>query len=1033
MTLDNQFRTRLSRYVPADLLDKLPDVDTLTEVIRRLNGLEKAIASFLPLYVADDDTMLTQDIGLLRPGTFLFADVSGFTALSEKLQHYGGSEGAETLTLVINDYFATMLEILAKSDGQLLKFAGDALLAFFPAANDDDALKAIRTGLRMQRAMSKFQPIQTPELKQLLGDHDQQLSMSIGLSQGKLFEAVVGSRQQRDHLIQGSLPGMAMNAEGAGDRDDVIIDAALAASQAANFTTTPVEDGFFRVVDNFGDRLDDYEFHIPNRRRAKVSAIFDFDPGNLMDSLKAQLERVEKVGRFMAPAVLNELVIAGDHLQSQNRLVITMFMHVSGFATLLEMWGEERLPLLTSILDRYYKIVQQTISSHGGTLTRSDPYQSGIKMLITFGAPVANPDDAQRAVAAALELHRQIALFNARLMSEVPPELQCPAFVLQRMGITLGPVFAGEVGWRARREYTVMGDDVNLAARLMSKADIGRVLISERVWERVNQLFETEKKEPLTLKGKSKPVQTYQVKGTLIASVGLPTTSETPFVGQDLLMRTLKFDLSKAKDLSRRRAVALFGDAGIGKTRIAKELTQLAVHDSFAAAWATCALKSERKTTWSSLICQLLRLNRTQGDEAQRKELRERLQQLDLLKLEGVFGDLLFDAVLPAEAAPAAPHEEKPAAPSGSDIFKLASRLADPMEKTSGLFGRARDHLQMSEADQNESSLFQQVEIRTDLSEVIVRFLRVFTHSQPTIIVIDDVHRENPQALQILKRLLAENEPMRLLLLFTYEPVELDIEAQSLFVGDLTEDETYVMIAAVLNVKTVGSRLREFVWKRTNGRPLFIESLLQTLLDQQNLELTKESVELKQSADIAALPDDVRKLVISRVDRLAPQAQAVLRAGAVIGDSFSFEALMSIAAIDSADEMRASLHELSKAQLVEEQGEGIYHFRHGMTQRAIYESLPRILRQKLHRSVAEYLTRQADWERHPLIVAHHWGSGGMPTRAIQIVSDAAEKAELNQEVDYAIELYTSAIELFPLEKSWQTQLERLQNLPKSSD
>src|SRR5690606_38471036 len=110
-----------------------------------------------------------------------------------------------------------------------------------------------------------------------------------------------------------------------------------------------------RVVDNLGDSLDDYEFRIPARRRAKSGALFDFDADNLLENLRTELERVEKVGRFMAPAVLNELVSSGgEHLQSQNRLVVTMFMHVSGFADMLERWGEDKLPTIVAILERYY-------------------------------------------------------------------------------------------------------------------------------------------------------------------------------------------------------------------------------------------------------------------------------------------------------------------------------------------------------------------------------------------------------------------------------------------------------------------------------------------------------------------------------------------------------------------------------------------------------------------------------------------------------------------------------------------------------
>lgn len=1028
MTLDISLRTRLSRYTPVDLLDKLPDTDAVTEVMRRLSGLQKSISSFLPLYIADDEALLTGDQGFLRPGTFLFADVSGFTALSERLQQHGGSEGAETLTIVINDYFSTMLEILAKSDGQLLKFAGDALLAFFPA-NNDEVTKAIRTGLRMQRAMAKFQPIQTPELKQLLGDHDQQLSMSIGISRGKLFEALIGNSAQRDHIIQGSLPGMAMNAEGAGERDDVIIDEAVYAVASEQFETVALGGGFYRVVDNLGDNLDDYEFRIPNRRRAKSTAILELDNDRLLDDLRIQLERVEKVGRFMAPAVLNELIAnGGDQLQSQNRLVVTMFMYVSGFATMLERWGEEKLPLIITILDRYYSIVQRAIAAHGGNITRTDPYQFGFKMLVTFGAPVANADDPQRAVSAALEIHRQVALFNARLQEELPPEMHCaPTFVAQRMGITMGPVFAGEVGWRARREYTVMGDDVNLSARLMGKAEMGQTLISQRVWSRIREQFDTEAIAPMQLKGKTLPIQAFLVKGIATHAVGFPSTSQTPFVGRETLMQEAQSWLNSVKTSRSPQVLALQAEAGLGKTRFAKELAQYAERNDFRIAWATCALKSERKTTWATLISQLLHIDRDSANSNARKLLKEELAKLGLTGLEGVFTDLLFDVVLPVEH-PTPRQQTDSEKPAGTvDLFNLAARIGSTEEKRSGVFGRARAHVQRDEQAnvKSSSALWQQAEMRTSLDEAVAQFLCAFTQKYPTLLVIDDLHRENPQALTILRRVLANTGMMRLALLLAYEPVELDLDLQPVTLTELTENDTYLMAVRYLQVDEIDYRLCELVWKRTNGRPLFIESLLQTLVDDQQIDMTKERATLKPEANIDALPDDIRKLIISRIDRLSSHAQHALRAASVLGEEFTVDALAAVSDVHETNELNAALRELVHAQVIEEGLENTYHFRHGLTRVAMYETLPRILRQKLHRLAAEYLTKHTDWERSLIQVAHHWMNGGMPMRGIQIVNDAAENAEASGSIERAIELYLNALEIFPSEKSWQTQLERL--------
>src|SRR5204863_6180804 len=111
---------------------------------------------------------------------------------------------------------------------------------------------------RVQRAIKRFHPITDPRLVAMLGGrNDFELTMSLGIARGKLFEALVGSNVQRDHLIQGELPGRAMDAEAAGKRDEVIVDAELAELIKDQYELLPLSEGFYQVVDNQGSNLDD--------------------------------------------------------------------------------------------------------------------------------------------------------------------------------------------------------------------------------------------------------------------------------------------------------------------------------------------------------------------------------------------------------------------------------------------------------------------------------------------------------------------------------------------------------------------------------------------------------------------------------------------------------------------------------------------------------------------------------------------------------------------------------------------------------
>jgi adenylate cyclase len=1002
MTIDPDLHARLTRFhLPKDLLAQLPDPQALASSIRRINSLYQAISSFVPQYIADNETLYTEDYGDLRPGTFMFADVSGFTALSENLQQQAGDDGIDALTEIINDFFAKMLEILAKSNGTLLKFAGDALLIFFPAGGAvEEAPLAIRTGLRMQREMrASFQPIRHAGLHDLIGDHDLELTMSIGICQGQLFEAVVGNDIQRDHVIQGDLPGFAMAAEAAGERDDVIITPDLKTAYVDKFDTVPVGD-FFRVIDNFGDELSDYEFTVPRRRRAQTTALFDFVEEHLIGDLERNLERLEGISRFVAKEVIDQLATSSEfRIEAQNRRSTTIFVHFTGFADLLNDWGEGQLPLIVSILNRYYTLMQRTIAANGGVLTRSDPYGRGVKLLITFGAPISHIDDPERAVTTALEMNRVLAQLNARLRDELPDEFQRDVYIQQRFGITHGDVFATEAGWKSRREFTVMGDNVNLAARLMSKSEIGQIIVSDTVWDRVNQHFETERLPPFYLKGKSKPTTAYLVKASTASPLSMSPTSDTPFVGRDLQMLSMTYGLQQAKGPRRPQHFALKGDIGVGKTRMAKHIVEEATKAGFQVAWANCQLShSQEQSVWSAILFQLLELEQAKSETAQRRLLHVRLDELGLSDLESVFAAQLFGSYQPVTGDETPETDEPTTNVAGSTLSEFQS-------------GKARDQ-------------------QTNFIESIVRFLATYAEDIPTLLVIDDAHRTDQNTLAILKQVVTEIKRARLMILATYEPIdgfELPMR-RKVNVNELDADETEMLATRVLKTRELDDMLLTLIWTRTNGRPLFIESLLHLLEQDQHIERSDLRAQLTGEAEIEALPDDVRELITSQIDRLSPDARGVLQMAAVLGNGFTVKGLLALNNDISELQLEVLLGDLIHAEIIEALADTAFRFRHGLTETTVYESLNRLQRQKLHRLAADFLMAQTDAERYVLKIAYHLVKGGSPLRGIEIVSEAAVLAEQEHHIDRAIELYTHARDIFPHDESIRVELDRLQTL-----
>jgi predicted ATPase len=309
-----------------------------------------------------------------------------------------------------------------------------------------------------------------------------------------------------------------------------------------------------------------------------------------------------------------------------------------------------------------------------------------------------------------------------------------------------------------------------------------------------------------------------------------------------------------------------------------------------------------------------------------------------------------------------------------------------------------------------------------------VRFLQVASEQTPLLLIVDDLHQSDSTTLDILRRVIETITAARLVILVTYEPIgEMNLGIRrKVNVTDLDEDETAQLAARVLRVTEIGPRLRALLWERTKGRPLFIESLVRMLQQDEQITSSEARAELSAQTDTEALPEDVRQLIVSQIDRLSPDARAVLQIASVLGDGFTAEMLTALAEDINPIRLEILFGELIYAQILEALPDLTYRFQHGLAQITVYESLNRLQRQKLHRAAADYLNQRGDLDHNILKIAYHLVRGGTPLRGLELLVQAADEAEQKQQIDRAIELYAHACELFPHDDSVRAQFERLQ-------
>ena len=204
--------------------------------------------------------------------------------------------------------------------------------------------------------------------------------------------------------------------------------------------------------------------------------------------------------RFLAPEVV-EMVVnnpAGVRLGGVNQKVSVMFADIRGFTTLSERMAPEKI---VELLNEYFTRVTDVIFDNGGTL---DKY-IGDAVMAVFGAPISKGNDALNCVKAAVELQRLVVEMNRDAKARRWPQLEVG------VGINTGEVTAGNIGSPRRIDYTVIGDNVNMASRLMNKAKGGQIIISESTAAALSSAFEVTKLDPLTVKGKTEPILAYSV------------------------------------------------------------------------------------------------------------------------------------------------------------------------------------------------------------------------------------------------------------------------------------------------------------------------------------------------------------------------------------------------------------------------------------------------------------------------------------------------------------------------------------------
>lgn len=471
------------------------------------------MTSSLERYVPRVATDWERDAGAKKwqelDATLCFVDISGFTNLSEKLARRGRI-GAEELTGVLNFVFGRMLERTYLQGGSLLKFGGDALLLLFTGY--DHATRAASAAVEMRAALRDAGSYETSVGKL-------RLRMSVGIHSGAIHLFRVGT-SHRELVITGPGGTTTTEMEHTADPGDILVSTGTKERLPDGAASTPKGDGW-----------------VLKWRKAHCIA-----PGPVV-----RKDRDEDAVRGWVPVALRDYLSAGSP-EPEHRIATIGFVRFCGIDSRMEEEGPE---WVANALDLTVEAIQLAADSEGVTFLATDINQDGGKVILAAGAPAAHEDDEGRI----LRTLRRIADVNTPLDLHI--------------GVNRGHVFTGEVGTEYRSTYTVMGDTVNLSARLMAAAPARQIYATPSVLDQSGTLYGTEALEPFLVKGKEEPVHAYGV-GSEIGDRPKDARAGLPFVGRVPEVEEIASAIREAEG-GVGSVVTVIGEAGVGKSRLVRQ------------------------------------------------------------------------------------------------------------------------------------------------------------------------------------------------------------------------------------------------------------------------------------------------------------------------------------------------------------------------------------------------------------------------------------------------------------------------------
>jgi class 3 adenylate cyclase/tetratricopeptide (TPR) repeat protein len=710
-------------------------------------------------------------------------------------------------------------------------------------------------------------------------------------------------------------------------------------------------------------RLEQAIAHLETQRATLGDAVVDASIATLREKL-----------RDLEPSLL---------IEPQRKQVIILFADVSGFTTTSETMDAEDV---SEMMNALWRRLDQAIIDYGGMIDK----HIGDAVMALWGAQTARENDPEQAIRAALAMQRELAAFHDDRQMDLPV----------RIGINTGPVFLGRVGTMG--EYTAMGDAVNLANRLEQAAPVGGILISHDTYRHVRGVFDVQSLEPIRVKGKAEPIQVYLVERASPRTfrVGMRGIEgiETRMIGRGAELHQLQDALYAVLDAAHgeRRVVTVFGEAGVGKSRLLREFENSValLPNSF------CYFKGRASLEMQNAPYALIRdlfTSRFQIQDSDRaRVVREKMEQ-------GI-GDVLRDGAARMQA------------------HFIGQLLGFDFSDSVYLRGVQDDAQQL-----HDRALI-----------YLSAFFCAATELAPTVIFLEDIHWADDSSLDVIEHLIQTLPDQRLLIVCLARPSLFNRypdwgKGQAfhtrLQLHPLSEQDSRTLVEEILQkAERIPEELRELVVSGAEGNPFYVEELVKMLIEDGVIVKGQDRwcIEPANLIDMR-IPPTLTGVLQARLDSLSTMERTVMQQASVVGRTFWDDTVRYLSskseprqpyAILDVDRALAPLRERemifrredsSFAEMQE------YIFRHAILRDVTYESVLKRVRRIYHALAAEWLSEHSGERAGEVtgLIAEHLELAGQAEQAIVYLRRAGEQAAARFANSQAVTYLSRALDLLP--------------------